>query len=229
MKTFENERKLRERAKKWSPEQWEEYLKTLEVARRENNLARGHFSNLLSQEDHDDMWDFCEEDRLGEKVRKQVRMALATLPPKFQECIRLIFWEGHTLAKTANIMGVNKTTIIRWKQAMLPRLRGHLESECPDLAVVMGGSAEELTKRELFVVKRRLGMIPGVQVKISKKEGNKLFKSARQKIEAHCGKAGWEKTGNMRNGGLAPHPGNNFLNDKFNHEKGGLENGSNQN
>ena len=40
-----------------------------------------------------------------------------------------------------------------------------------------------LTRRELFVVKHRLGMIPEQCVKISKREENKLYKSAQSKLE----------------------------------------------
>ena len=179
---------LKKKSKDWSPQQWEDYLKTLEVRRREENLKKGRFADFCSNEENREAWDSHGKDYLGEDNRSRLRSAIMNLPDNEQKCIRLIFWEGFTLEETAKVLGFAKMTVVRWKEKILKSLEGDIEINHPVLAMVKGGSVDSLTRRELFAIKCHMGMIPKNEIKISQKEQNKLFESARRKIVEHHGR-----------------------------------------
>ena len=181
---LDTEAKTKEDSEKWNKSQWEQHLKTIESNSKEASLGKAHFCKLLSNQAHEERWGIKRTDALGESVKRRLCEAMAALPEKHRQCLHLIFWEGLTLNDTARRLGVCLKTVKRWKAKALEDLRFHLSISNPKELAAMGADVG-LTRRETFVVKHRMGIVPEREVRIPKREENKLYKSATEKLEEY--------------------------------------------
>jgi len=74
---------------------------------------------------HDD----CPANRLVQKEQADsLEQAVAQLPPRMQQAIRLVYFEDRSRAETAGAMNIPLRTLYKYIQRALPRLRSTLES-----------------------------------------------------------------------------------------------------
>ena len=122
-KETKNDERFEDTCKNYSPEQWEQYLKTLETPQREQTLEDASFSELYSTENHEEL--FGKSEAMEEETREKteaIKDILKYLSPQKRECIRLFFWEGMCNREIAKSLDVSKRTVIRLKKRALKEL-----------------------------------------------------------------------------------------------------------
>lgn len=71
----------------------------------------------------------CDDLIFQRQLQQAMKEVLATMPPRYQKIIRLIYWDGHRHREVAKMMGVNESRISQIVQAVFNRARetGKLE------------------------------------------------------------------------------------------------------
>ena len=118
-------RALREESQTWSPAEWESYLATLEVPRRET----------LTKE-YDDLAESLvavdpEEPRLTEEAMARLQAAIDHLSPKQKAVIKAKFWEGLSEHEIAKRFGIARTTVQMHLARGTSRLKWLMSSKFP--------------------------------------------------------------------------------------------------
>lgn len=109
---------LLEESKTWSANEWESYLSTLEVQRRETLTRK--YDDLAERL----VADPSEGPQFNETALERLQSAIAHLSPKQRAVVRAKFWEGLSEREIAKRYGMARTTV----QMHLFRATAHLKT-----------------------------------------------------------------------------------------------------
>lgn len=125
-----SDKELREISKNWSAETWEQFLlETVECQAsdyREDLIHPRSYDRRL-EEMTESVWQ-CSTDRsetIGELVRRLCRDHLS---PKQQYIVRMIFWDGFTERKIADVMNISRSTVVVQKRRALSKIKDLIEA-----------------------------------------------------------------------------------------------------
>lgn len=125
-----SDKELREISKNWSTDTWEQFLlETVECQAsdyREDLIHPRNYDRRL-EEMTESVWQ-CSTDRsetIGELVRRLCRDHLS---PKQQYIVRMIFWDGFTERKIADVMNISRSTVVVQKRRALSKIKDLIES-----------------------------------------------------------------------------------------------------
>ena len=110
---------------------YEAEARKVEVPMTEQLLPRGHFIDRFSYEKQETIWKKGLRERagVGRKRKKLLYEGMRRLSEEYRRCIVAIYWDDLSLQKTAQKLGISKSTVIRRKDAAIEELKEYIESE----------------------------------------------------------------------------------------------------
>lgn len=126
-----SDKELREISKNWNSETWEQFLvETVEGSNSylREDLISPYSYNCALEEMNESIWQCSsspESDDTCELVRRICRDGLT---PKQQYIIRMIFWDGFSERKIAEVMNISRSTVVVQKKRGLNKIKDLLET-----------------------------------------------------------------------------------------------------
>ena len=116
---------IKKLSQNWDEETWDNYLKkTVEVSQKELPLKSASTSERYSDQQHEVFYKNKRIDLKRNKTLKRVLNELVDmLPEKERSLIRMIYWQNLSVRKIADVMGVSRSTVMRWHKKTLDKLR----------------------------------------------------------------------------------------------------------
>ena len=112
--------------KKWSGQQWEEYLSSIEISQKELLVDDYEIINNLSEERHKEGFSNLIGENFHPELKRFIDLVLNKLSPLQKKVLHYIFWEGLPLSDIATMLGVSKTAVIKTRDRGLVQLGKHV-------------------------------------------------------------------------------------------------------
>lgn len=109
--------------------EWSDYLKQFDVSLKEDlPLNLGHFDALSDIDSISELWkDFITSHPLS----GHIQVCLDKLNPIQKQVIHLMFWQGLSLRAIAEQLKMSKTSVVRYRNAALKRLKHEISKHVP--------------------------------------------------------------------------------------------------
>ena len=112
----------------WTPQIWNEYLGTLEVAQKEDyTLSPSIMETFSPQESVELMFSMASEEQYP-FLKVALKACIEELSPKQREIIRQYYWEQKTIVQIAENLGTSKQAVSKRMKTALSNLKEKLES-----------------------------------------------------------------------------------------------------
>lgn len=116
---------LQIKSRNWSAEIWEEYLQTLE-SKHSGRMYKPDIYDGFCTDNVESIFSVVTNE-YNSVLKNQIESALAELPEKQAQVLRLIFWEGKSQNRIAKDWGVQQSSIFNLKERAISNLRISLE------------------------------------------------------------------------------------------------------
>ena len=129
---------LRKESRKWSKEEWEAYLKTIEHERSETLMSPKKLNKL--QEKNPFLWDSCMHEDRDTDLNLTLKKALNRLTLQQKKVLKLFFWDNLTEDEIGLKMNRSRSTVRNLKAKGLKALRKNLEAKGGTLSPYIEGN-----------------------------------------------------------------------------------------
>lgn len=116
---------LKEISRSWSPAEWESYLSSLEIPRKEVITAK------LDDINEEFPWASTGVSGLSEEMSTQLKKAIDGLSPQQRRVIYAKYWDGLSENKIAIRQGIARTTVQMHLSRAITKLNNSLSSKIP--------------------------------------------------------------------------------------------------
>lgn len=121
--SLKSDDELKKVSKDWSPEQWEDYLKSIEGYRRENvSFSNEELESLSSDDSTVLLYSIAQEEKYP-ITRIAIRACISQLPPQQRQVIELTFWEDLSQYEIAEKMNISRNTVRGYLERAKENLR----------------------------------------------------------------------------------------------------------
>lgn len=110
---------LREKSKSWSAEDWESYLRTIEVGLKESLSSMGEVTRMGLTSN---VFEYAETD-CSDDVSELVENLLSLLSERQAFVLRRVFWDGKSERQIAKMMKISRQAVYDLKKRALKNLR----------------------------------------------------------------------------------------------------------
>ena len=117
---------LRKISQTWKPQVWEDYLKTYESDQKEILAENLDLIAAPQYEEYIDVYKSLLAQDEYPQLKKVVNAALCALTKRERQTIRALYWEGLTQSQIASQLGVNRKTIVSYRDRALQKLADFL-------------------------------------------------------------------------------------------------------
>ena len=121
-----SDKELREISKKWNAETWEQFLvDTVEGSEsyQREELISPYAYDCALDEMTESIWQ-CSSSPESEDTCEQVRRICRDhLTPKQQYIVRMIFWDGFSERRVADVMNISRSTVVVQKKRALNKIK----------------------------------------------------------------------------------------------------------
>lgn len=113
---------LTESSKRWSFEEWDSYLSSIDVSQREDTISMGHLIDVVSEESLENNQE-KEKTYESKNIARVLKSVIRKLYPKEALVLRKIYWEDKKMSEVAKELNQNRSTISRTHQRAMRRVR----------------------------------------------------------------------------------------------------------
>lgn len=127
---------LREASKRWTPEQWEAHLKTLEISRFESVIPSGRYDEVTENME-ESIFDNAQRSSKTHLIER-VQSLLSQVTPRQKQVLEEIYLKGKSPRQAALALGVCRSVALRLQRRALRNLRRYLAQGGSTLPLVEG-------------------------------------------------------------------------------------------
>ncbi len=128
---------LRRKSKKWSPQEWESYLKAIEVERSESLISPKKHEKL-QKKDNLFLWSDDVSEEKSDEFKVLAKKALNQLTFKQRTVIKMIFWDGLSEKEISKKLCLSTSSVRDRKAQGLQKVRAYFKGFIPTVSPYIG-------------------------------------------------------------------------------------------